>query len=178
MDKQQFERLVSAVQWAVDDFLREQGTLPDPALGSGPHWDQGVWSRGRVVDSVQVPGGEMKVVCGTSFCLAGNIAAEAGDKFVVEPDRSLLDSDDIVADTCLTAEGRLMMVMERAKQLLGIEYDVVPEDALEGEDGSTWLFDSENDIEHLVRLADIIAEQHGHPGLRDHLEHLDLIGTV
>lgn len=56
-------------------------------------------------------------LCGTSFCLAGHAVLANGDKI-------LLDSESKSAEFCLTKEGIVQRIDERARQVLGFDAEM------------------------------------------------------
>ena len=59
-------------------------------------------------------------VCRTRFCVAGHTVLEAGDTM-------LLDMEELEANYCLSVEGNLQTINERARRLLGLTDDQADE---------------------------------------------------
>lgn len=183
MDTTQFARLQAAVQWSLDEHLHRQGILHRHGLLSNSRgerrWNQATWADGRVTDEkIMVPSESytsaedatytvVEVSCGSSCCIAGNIVASAGDKFVFdeEVEGEYEVADVIAVEYCVPKDGgRVVAIGERGAELLGLKH-VYNED---GED----LFDGDNDIYKVINIATSLAAQDGHT-LR--LERLDLL---
>lgn len=125
--------LRKAVQWAQAESEKEDS-----------QWDQSDWARG-VLTGEEV--GHHAVLCGTSFCIAGWVCHEAGDRFVIKKD------DWVSASTyrVLPKDAAFVEhVRDRAVELLGISY---------GE--AELLFDGSNGIKAVERFAAAIAASYG-----------------
>lgn len=99
------------------------------------NWDQQYWGAVTVeladkleVSPVQAFAGrhwlELKdsqvELCRTKFCVAGHTVLEAGDTMLV-------DMEDLEGSWCLTVEGNLETVEQRATKLLGLDNDQAAE---------------------------------------------------
>ena len=167
------DRLRDAIQWAIDEYLRDLGRLPEPEpvaedlLSRRRIWGQGWWGSGvpteeKVEDQWHR---EYRVICPTSCCIAGNITAAAGDKFIV--DEGVLqadDSGDIGVSTVLTKDNQVVFISTRAAHLLNVENpsELDP------------LFDGENEIRDVIEQANALAHDYGHP---DFIDSLNLHGV-
>lgn len=189
MNEEQFERLVKAVQFAIDDKTEA------PSMEPRPHWFQNTWATGPVVGSVQVEGvGEMKEVCASGCCLAGNVVATAGAKFVATPSEVLRWSQQRRPgvtgqvevpwlNQAVMPDGRMNEISDEAEALLGISRVVDCADigwsceaaAEQRTEDDVWchdLFSGDNGIGDILHIASIAAKQYGHE-LRPRLAGLD-----
>lgn len=194
MSDEEFERLVKAVQFAIDDRTEA------PSMAQRPHWFQNTWATGPVVGSVQVEGvGEMKEVCASGCCLAGNVVATAGAKFVAAPSEVLRWSQQRRPgvtgqvevpwlNQAVMPDGRLNEISDEAEALLGISRVVDCADigwsceaaAEEGNEDGVWrhdLFSGDNGIEDILHIASIAAKLYGHD-LRSRLVNVDKLNLV
>lgn len=141
------ELLRDAVAWAEREAEKESG-----------NWDQGTWASGVVGGRVlRDEDGELRQVlnisCGTSFCVAGNICASVGDRFVVETWEATPGETTDVEDVMPKGSKEVYDIENRAVDLLGVS--VILED---GRD----LFDGCNTIEEVREIAEAIAAEHGY----------------
>lgn len=189
MNDEQFERLVQAVQFAIDDRTEA------PSIEQRPHWFQNTWATGPVVGSVQVEGvGEMKEVCASGCCLAGNVVLTAGGKFVSTPAEVLRWSQQQRPgvkgievpwlNQAVMPDGRMNEISDEAEALLGINRAVdcsaigwdceVPSfEEIDDHDVSRHdLFSGDNGIEDILHIASIAAKEYGYD-LRSRLVGLD-----
>lgn len=147
MNTKQFEILQQSVQWVVDEARRLQ---TDQVTGDREHL-QMEWAIG-LATGVQVRD-RFEVLCTTACCLAGNAVLVAGDQMVVRKsdlEFALLD-DDITTNLCVTAEGNVRDISQRAQELMGLH-----------QDQATALFDAENGWQTIVVYATEYAAEHGH----------------
>lgn len=115
MDDVQFNRLKSAVRWAAFEASRD----------SDGHimWNQDTWFLGEVNGMLRSGKGRgyrtVNVACYSSFCIAGNVVFDAGDKFLIEG--SYEPGTRVNVDYCLPKDGGdIAYVNDRAMELLGI----------------------------------------------------------
>lgn len=149
--------LVNAVDWAIDEFNKSKTDHGDNWGGS---WNQGTWFRGKPTkralrDEHGRARTQVSVSCGSSFCVAGNICASAGDRFVVggEPE-AWKDFDTIGVDHVMPVGSKqLIFIEQRATELLG---------ASDHDDNLGSLFGGDNDIQEVVEIATAIAKTHGY----------------
>lgn len=167
MNGEQFERLRSAVQWAVDNAAYERGLAE--AQPERAH-NQEVWAEGKVLEErAPLPSAfhmtmgnvvplsqsgygmseHVSVVCPSALCLAGDVVLEAGGTFVV--DESLRVGSAVIVDDAIMPDGRFGRVVAFARDLLGLDLD-------EGAD----LFDSDNRIGDILYFATRSAAESGH----------------
>lgn len=148
MNITQFQRLEAAVQWAADTY--------DTPPKEGVSWQQAHWMEGALDGVVPDHGSHhfVDVVCDSSCCIAGNVVLNEGDKFVV-PEWNLgsyyNQGDTIQADYAYTKSGDLVTIGARARSLLGITQ--MESDAL---------FNGDNGIDTVIRIASKIAGGYGH----------------
>lgn len=150
------KRLNDAIQFAIDEHVATATNKDRPDLALT--WDQTHWAKGFITDEV-LPYDDgsrdtFRVVCATACCVAGNVVAQAGDKFVVTETFGypLTAGRSTMAEVCVDRQGVHHEVSTRAIALLGV--DATNED---GED----LFDGDNDIHEVIRIAQDIAEENG-----------------
>lgn len=132
----------------------------EAAAGVEGEWRQSVYGYGRPTgEAVTARDGQTyNVVCGTGMCIAGHIAVAAGDRFVTWRN---IDPHDALVGQVLTPEGRLEPIEVRALELLGLP-DVAfdhPDDPVT-EAGSWDLFDGDNDIHAIRRIATRAIRDH------------------
>lgn len=94
-------------------------------------------------------------MCGTSFCLAGNICSQAGDRFVVGEyygSMAGLREMEVAAKHVIPKGSKdLLSVSVRAAELLGLSHRV-----------ASHLFAGYYAIEELVSAAENLALSHGY----------------
>lgn len=147
------DRLNKAVQFAIDEHvLAAKGLESSSALT----WGQQHWGRGDLTNEViESEGGrDVRVVCASSCCIAGNVIAQAGDKFVVDAEAyaRIAPGQTISADNCVTKDGILYEVPRRAMVLLDV-------DDVNTDEGD--LFDGDSEIWDVIRMAQALAVEHG-----------------
>lgn len=146
------ELLRDAVEWAEAEAKKKSGK-----------WDQNRWAVGplakrRLRDSEGILRPVIKVTCGSSFCLAGNICASEGDRLVVSGWRAI--DGEVMADYAIPKGSReVKSIRERACELLGVDSVDVEDD--DGVHGFHDLFDGDNTIEDVRRIAELLAAEHG-----------------
>lgn len=144
-------------------------------------WDQGNWANvpvgevdNLIVDHPEVPapGGEDLLAvgvpadalteCGTAFCLAGYICADAGDTFVMECSPYIDGIDAPMLAHVIPADqpGTLVSVPDRALDLLGVTSAHGTVHYL-GKVEVRSLFDGNNTIEDVREIARQITVSHG-----------------
>lgn len=148
MNVKEFDRLQTAVQWAVDEARRTD--LDQRWLTH----DQGKWGYGTVENREPIKAKyglapiTMRAVCPSACCLAGNIVLAEGDTFVVPTYSSHSVGEEVNVDYCVDTKGTVYKIEDRALDLIGMEYD-------------QQMFDSEQDIDDLVETVGEVVEAHG-----------------
>lgn len=133
-----FDKLDKAIDWAIaEDAKAKRGEV---SLWRQAHW------------AAKVP----EVDCGTACCIAGNLVAAEGGKFVAFVTDEFYD---IEKDAYIEAE-----ITCRAVDRAGVEHDV-DEWATEilGTDYAWPIFEAENKIEDIKRIRDSWAVREGVP---------------
>jgi hypothetical protein len=147
MDQKQFERLQTAVQWAVDEEAIATPTL----TVNMDVWGFGEVARGRGVikakyDEESKHAIEVKAVCPTACCLAGNIVLAAGDEFII--DKHYYDGETVYADNCVDDKGIIHSIPVRALDLIGLNDD-------------HGMFEGSQSASDIVAKAEMVAEDYG-----------------
>lgn len=149
MDLKQFELLQESVQWVVDEAKRKKEGRP---IEGRAHF-QMEWAKGMLTGEQPKDHPYMEYVCPTACCLAGNGVLLAGDRLVIAHNE--LDSNAlgqrVVVEHCLTAEGKLMEIDDRAQELFGLD-----------ENEALALFNGRNIWQIIVHRAWTIAKKHGY----------------
>lgn len=139
MDAIQFERLKRALRWAADERLQDK-----------VRWDQDQWFVGIANGLSSNPNYRLvKVDCGSSCCIAGNVVINEGAKPVIR-DESWMEGNEVMVTLCQTKSGRFEYIFEYATKLLGLT-------PIE----SDRLFECGQDIDEVVGVAIEIAADHG-----------------
>jgi hypothetical protein len=159
MDQKGFDRLQTAVQFAVDEDRRSQ----QHRKLSSYTWRQGLWGLGWLTSETVrgLVGGRKsnaryQVVCPTAGCIAGTIVTQHGDKMVVASTTAsqavtVGEKELVLADYCVDDQDVLWGIEQRASNLLGLDLD---ETAL--------LFGGGQEIDGVVLAATQIALEHGY----------------
>jgi hypothetical protein len=144
VDQKQFNIFQEAIQWVADEARHKA----EGERSHGLKHLQAEWGMGRTVAERLVAHPSYRVVCATACCVAGNIVLLNGDRFVSD---SALPADCTVAvQSCVTAEGDVMDIDDRAIELAGLS---------EGE--AAMLFGGANSWTDIVEMAIQIAKVHG-----------------
>src|SRR5690606_18006810 len=130
------ERLRGVVAWAKQEAKK----------GEHSTWDQSVWAWG--VTSDRFSGGLQEADCGTAFCIAGKLCADAGDTFVISAIPRRPGDPVALAHVIPAGETASVFIEARARKLLGTD-----------DTGS--LFDGGNDINDVIVAAKELAAKHG-----------------
>lgn len=153
MDRKGFERLQTAVQFAVDEDRMERAK----ESRSTYTWRQGYWGVGWLTNEVvhALIGGRKaknpyRVVCPTAGCVAGTIVVQHGDKLVAETTTDK-ETGLVQADNCVDDAGVYWTVESRANDLLGLD-----------DDQTCRLFSGGLGIDDVVQAASQIAKDHGY----------------
>jgi|SRR5262245_6635469 len=162
MDQKGFELFQSAVQWILDEKrATENRTKHDPIWHK-----QQFWATGELTDeeiTVDQVGQQyllswhltqMRVVCPSSACLAGNIVVIHGDKMVADQYSvrygEQYSNGLVSADFCVNDKNQLFTIGTRAQQLIGIT-------SQEASD----LFRGGNSRKKVIEMATEIAKGYG-----------------
>lgn len=111
-----FDLIDAVIEWAEEE----------DAKGPMSAWDQEIWG--------------VEKSCGTAYCIAGKVAANAGWR-PADGSFSMLEKDGVYELTSCVAT-----------EILGIDH----EDA-------EYLFNAENSLKELKEIRDAIARRNGHP---------------
>jgi hypothetical protein len=147
MDRKQFKRLQTAVQYASDDASLQRHKQPP----TGWRWYQGAWGSGMVTKrrrKRKATGTFIAVACPTTGCVAGTIVMQAGDQLVAPAECEVGTS--VTTDYCIDKTGTVHDIESRATQLLGVE-----EEELHG------LFNGGLGIQSVIQISELIATEHG-----------------
>lgn len=158
------ELLRQAVAWAEEEAAKENGS-----------WNQDSWAQGEVgKQKLKDEDGDewlrVKVSCGSSYCVAGNICAMQGDRFVVESDKywngdPYYEPGDVVDVDYVIPKGskERIEIQQRALDLLGVSSVIYQEGNGDEYDWDTYrdLFDGYNTIEDVREIAEELARRHG-----------------
>lgn len=144
MDQKQFNVFEQGIQWVKDE-------RDHPEQRTGVEHNQGTWGWGKVMSKLGITAKNSHQswlpVCPSACCLAGNIVLIAGDKFVIPEGYE----GDCNVDYCLTGEGEVENIAERAKDLAGLT---------DGE--AQMLFEGSNSADHIIDMATRIADRNGY----------------
>lgn len=144
MDQKQFNLFEQGIQWVKDE-------ADHPEQRSGPQHQQSTWGWGKVqkVFGIKAKNSAQTwvPVCPSSCCLAGNIVLINGDKFVIPEGYE----GDCNVDYCLTVEGEVESISERARDLAGLT---------DGEAQS--MFEGSNSPDYIIEYAAVIADRNGY----------------
>lgn len=148
------EVLVDAVDWAIAEYNKYGD---DPEENRAGSWNQGNWFYGDATKRIlrDSYGKEMRlysVSCGSSYCVAGNICAAAGDRFVRGADWNREGSSSSVDDVMPKGSKAVVRIADRAFELLGVRERDIDVD----------LFAGYLTIDEVVEKASRIAEQFGY----------------
>lgn len=113
------ELFANILTWAVQDYRHKEGLdLPDQGfLDKWGHWAQNYWSRiqtGRNVGDITEDN-----MCGSSFCIAGQAAAQSGDRLMI------IDTGALTADRTVSRDAFPSLPRKR----IYVRDQDVPEDA-------------------------------------------------
>lgn len=152
------EVLVDAVDWAIAEYNKYGD---DPEENRAGAWSQGSWFYGYATKRIlrNSYGKEMRlfsVSCGSSYCVAGNICAAAGDRFVRNAGWVNEGSSSSVDDVMPKGSKDVVRIADRAFELLGVEERDISRAV------HVDLFAGYNTIEEVVAKADAIARHYGY----------------
>jgi hypothetical protein len=144
MEQKQFDLFEQGIQWVKDE-------RDHPEQRSGWQHVQSTWGWGKVMSKFGIKAKNSHQswvpVCSSACCLAGNIVLTNGDKFVVQEGFQ----GDVNVDYCLTPEGEVENIAERAKDLAGLtDYE------------ASTLFEGSNSADFLIEYAATVAERNGY----------------
>jgi len=167
--------LRKVVMWATQDYMKRDEhfggyTIPDWAeefdVAEWGTWDQGNWGqvKAQLISNGDVTEGELEM-CGSSFCIAGNVCAQIGYALLPEAGESQSDLREFISwadfsvkwGASYAAPKRFNRLDDKGKPLYTVDMDharsisSVAQDALGlSETEAGWLFDGSNTIGHVI----------------------------
>lgn len=142
--------LREAIIWAYLEWRRGYGA-----------WDQDHYAQvspsdvdehGFVFTAGTQPAAPVNITCGTTACIAGHIALEAGATLLIahnEYHRGLEADEMVTADYCLRPDNTVQLICNYALEVLGLEDDYS-------------IFEGSNSFEQVLSAANYVLADQGH----------------